>query len=682
MEPTDLSIPDPTTQSRRRFMQATGGASVAAILGATTETATAVTDDGEFETNPFTLGVASGDPLPDAVVIWTRLAPNPLAADGAMPDGQFDVEWTLAVDEQMDDVRASGTATAHPAHAHAVHVDVTGLDPNTEYYYQFSVRGETSPTGRTKTAPSPDSDVEEFRFGFASCQRWADGYYTAYRYMAEDELDLIIHLGDYIYEYGLKGTETPRDRELPQEYSRETTNLDRYRLRYGLYKSDPDLRAAHASAPWLVTRDDHEVDNNWAAHVPQDPDEQRTASFIERRAAAFKAYYEHMPFRLEQRPDEAHQKLYRYFSFGDLVDFNVLDTRMYRSDQACDDVFDKVNCEERFEEDRTILGAKQRDWLLENLANSSATWNVVANQLPFAKMDFKRGPREGYRTEQWDGYVPDQRAVKRAFEADANNPIVVTGDFHSNWANDITSAEEGNSEPVGAEFVGTSISSGGDGSELDDFNGNEEGVLGRHVIEENENVKYNCNRRGYTRCTLTPETFTTEFQIVDMVTSPGGTPRTDATFTVKAGEPGLQPTQPTLTVYPLHLRPGGSDQTELVARFLPNGLGEGQVEVSIADGEVASIQRLSVATEFSSGNGTTGTDGTTASVEFNDGYGNFESVVGGVDVPLATLDIAAQAEGQTAVTVSVDLLTDDDGTELDTLTRSSTISVTAPNSSN
>lgn len=678
MRPTDLPDIDTTAQDRRTFMQRTGGVSLAAILGMSGGATAMVNEDGEFESDPYTLGVASGDPLPNSVIIWTRLAPNPLDPSGAMPDENFTVEWTVATDENMNDVVTSGTATAEPDHAHTVHVDADGLEPNTEYYYQFECRSESSPVGRTKTAPAAGTSVEEFQFGFASCNRWVDGYYTAFRHMAEDELDLIIHLGDYIYEYGIDVSESPRDQSLPQEYKKETTDLDTYRLRYGLYKSDPDMKAAHASAPWLVTRDDHEVDNNWAGDVPQDPDKQSTEEFIRRRAAAFKAYYEHMPFRMAQKPDDASQKLYRYYAFGDLVDFNVLDTRLYRSDQACGDVFDKVDCEERFEEDRTILGDSQEQWLLDNLESTETTWNVLANQLPFAKMDFKRGPEEGYRTEQWDGYVPEQRLVKKAFEEDANNPVVVTGDFHSNWANDIISATEDSSEPVGAEFVGTSISSNGNGSELDDFNGDEEGTLGRHVIQENENVKYNCNLRGYTRCTLTQEKWVTEYQVLDYVDERGAPARTDATFEVTAGEPGLQSKKATVIADSIAVGNGKTGSAELFGRWLDTGLSGGKLTVSLTDPEVASITGATVADTFGISETNVANDGSSATLRFVDIEENAEAVVGGVDTTLATLDIRGRGTGTTDLEITVDRLNDDNGDDLETATELGVVVVGPP----
>ncbi|WP_227738931.1 alkaline phosphatase D family protein [Halorientalis pallida] len=660
MEPENLPDIDPTAHNRRKFLQRTGGVSLAAMVGMSGGASAQVTEDGEFESDPYSLGVKSGDPLPNSVILWTRLAPNPLEADGAMPNESFEVNWEVATDEAMSDVVTSGTATAKPEHVHTVHVDADGLQSDTEYYYQFECRGESSPVGRTKTAPEPGSSVDEFQFGFASCNRWADGYFTAFRRMAEDELDLIVHLGDYIYEYGIDGPATPRNRQLPQAYKKETTDLDTYRLRYALYNTDPDMQAAHASAPWLITRDDHEVDNNWAGDVPQDPDKQSTEEFVKRRAAAFKAYYEHMPFRMAQKPEGASQKLYRYYEFGDLIDFNVLDTRHYRSDQACDDVFNKVDCEERFEEDRTILGDAQEAWLLSNLAETETTWNVLANQLPFAKMDFKQGPEEGYRTEQWDGYVPEQRQVKRAFEEDANNPVVITGDFHSHWANNLISAKSGSDEPVGAEFVGTSIASGGDGADMDDF--------GRYVVTENDNVEYYNNRRGYVRCTVTPEAWTTEFQVVEYVEEPGAPARTDAVFQVEAGQPGLQPKHPKVLADAVAVGNGKTGTAELTARWLDEGLAGGSVTLSLSNPEVATITDASVVDAFGMAEATVSSDGSSATLRFADLDKNVQSVVAGTDTPLATLDVRGDATGTTDLEVAVDRLNDEAGSDLQATT--------------
>ncbi|MFB6168150.1 MAG: alkaline phosphatase D family protein [Haloferacaceae archaeon] len=644
-------------------------------------------ENGEFGSDPFTLGVASGDPLPTSVILWTRLAPNPLAAGGGMPDQSVDVAWTVATDEAMTDVVGSGTATAEAAYAHTVHVDAAGLGPNTEYYYQFTAGGQSSPVGRTKTAPEPGTPVDEFRFGFASCQSWPAGYYTAHRDMAQDELDLIIHLGDYIYEYGVGANGGARNTPVPQAYREETVSLERYRLQYALYKSAPGLKAAHASAPWLITRDDHEVDNNWADEVPQDPDEQSVRAFLKRRAAAFKSYYEHMPFRGEQKPtapDEKpdaletnrkiDQKLYRNYRFGDLVEFNVLDTRQYRSDQACNDAFAVSDCQARFAEDRTILGENQRSWLLDNLRNSDTTWDVLANQLPIARMDFKPQlvgeHEEGFRTDQWDGYVADQTAVLDAFEDHVDNPVVVTGDFHRHWANDLVSAKEGSDAVVGAEFVGTSISAFGDGTDTDDF--------GRQVLADNDNVNYHSGRRGYTRCTVTPDEWQTDFRVVEAVTEPNAPVRTDATFTVRAGEPGLQPQPPTLVADSVAVGYGKTGTVDLSARWLPEGLAGVTGTLSLSDPEVASITGATVDDAFGISETSVADDGSAVTIRLADLKSNAQAVAGGVDTRLAAVDVRGDATGTSDVEFSVERLNDDAGDAPEAETRRGVLVVGPP----
>jgi len=656
MDLRNRSIPDPTEQNRRQFLRRTSAASAAAIAGLSGQGAgqesTAMTDDGGFESDPFSLGVASGDPLPDSVILWTRLAPDPLTAGGGMPSESVEVDWTIATDESLQTVVGSGTATAEPEHAHTVHVEASGLDPGTEYYYQFETGGEQSPVGRTKTAPAPGSTPAEFQFAFVSCQDWASGFYTAHRYMAEDELDLIVHLGDYIYESGIGANGGVRETPVPQAYRTEADSLERYRLQYGLYKSDPDLQAAHASAPWLITSDDHEVDNNWAGDVPQDPDQQDTEAFLQRRAAAFKAYYEHLPFRPPQEPMDASQKLYRNYSFGDLLEFNVLDTRQYRSDQACGDGQFVVDCEERFEEDRTILGDTQKQWLLENLETSGATWDVLANQVKFSAVDFGPGSQNAFTMDHWDGYVADQNTVKRAFEEHADNPVVVTGDIHFNLATDIKSADD-QSRTVGAEFVGTSISSRGDGSDFP--------PLASSVFPENENLKYFNDRRGYTRCTVTPEEWTTEYRVLEYVSEPRAPVRTDATFTVQAGQPGLQQKPPTAVVTSLTVSNGGTTTTPLLARWLSEGVTDGRIRLSLADPGVATLTDATVAEAFGTADATVADDGLSATVEFADPDESVQSTAGGVDVPLAFLDIRGESVGTTTLELTVEQFTDDTG---------------------
>jgi alkaline phosphatase D len=511
---TDVSA---SAYSRRRFV---AGATLAAFGPAVGRATAAV------EADPFTLGVASGDPLPESVVLWTRLAPAPLERAGGMSDRAVTVEWTVAEDEGLEEVVTAGTAVARPERAHSVHVVPTDLEPGSEYYYRFRAGEYASPVGRTKTAPGADDEPESFRFAVASCQAWQDGFYTAYRDMAAADLDLVVHLGDYIYEYPIGPSGGARGRPVPEAVRTEPTTLDGYRRRYALYRTDPDLRAAHASAPWLVARDDHEVDNNYAAAVPQDPGRQPESAFLDRRAAAFRAHYEHMPLRPADRPDGPDQELYRRYEFGDLLAVDALDTRQYRSDQACGELV--ADCAERLDEDRTILGADQREWLLETLDDSGTTWEVLANQLPMASMDLDPTRDEAFRMDQWDGYAADRRTVLEAFEP-VDNPVVVTGDVHSNWANDLR--HEG--ETVGTEFVGTSISSA--------VGGPLAGPIGRLVAAENQNVHYFNEQRGYVRCRVTPEEWTTTYRVVEAVDRRGRPVRTDRRVVLPEGSPGVGP---------------------------------------------------------------------------------------------------------------------------------------------
>src|SRR5262245_25318200 len=352
----------------------------------------------KFSSDPFTLGVASGDPWPDGVVLWTRLAPD-VFNGGGMPPEAAPVDWQVASDEKMQNVLQRGTALATPEFAHSVHVEVSNLRPGGWYWYQFFVgQGENrvaSPVGRTRTAPATGAGLHQFRFAFASCQKYEDGYYTAYQHMAEEDLDLVIHLGDYIYE----GARNPaRVRHHPIE---QAQNLEQYRLRYAVYKSDPDLQRAHALFPWAVIPDDHEVSDNYASGIP-DLDSPREG-FLQRRAAAYQAYYEHLPLRRASIPNGFDIQFYRRFQFGSLVQFHLLDTRQYRSDQPCGDKV-KPACEERNSPGAAMMGTAQEKWLFDGLSSSVARWNVVAHQVFMSQFDYDPGDNEAYAMDKWDGY--------------------------------------------------------------------------------------------------------------------------------------------------------------------------------------------------------------------------------------------------------------------------------------
>ncbi len=478
-----------------------------------------------FKTNPFTLGVASGDPTPDGFVLWTRLAPEPLRGGGLDGD-EVDVRWEVAADASFRRIVRSGVAVADSRLAHSVHVEIKGLQPDRWYWYRFFAGDDGSGAGRARTMPAPGVVPPHLSLAFASCQHFETGYYTAYEHMAAEHPDLVFHLGDYIYE----GRANPRVRA---HQGGELRSLGDYRDRYALYRTDPDLQAAHAACPWIVTWDDHEVDNNYAAEVSEEPDVGR-ASFLERRASAYQAYYEHMPLRAAQVPRGASMRLYREGAFGRLARFSVLDTRQHRSDQPCGDRT-KPPCGGMSAPAATLLGREQREWLFDGLQASDAVWNVIPQQVMMARVDRAPGPDVTYSMDQWAGYdVARRRLLQFLHERRVRNPVVLTGDIHSNWVNDLPLDFDDPDSPLAAtEFVGTSISSGGDGGP------NTEYAAG--VMRDNPFVKLHNAQRGYVRCDLTPQLFTARYRVLESVTRRGAERETLAEFVVEDGRAGAQP---------------------------------------------------------------------------------------------------------------------------------------------
>ena len=523
--------------SRRSFLGWTAGAAVLAGTGACTLGGTRVAPAAVRAGDPFTLGVASGDPAADSVVLWTRLAPDPFAADGhgGMPAVPLPVEWEVARDESMRQVVGRGVALATPDLGHSVHPEVGGLDPDREYYYRFRVPGRDgaiSPVGRTRTTPRPQDDPTSLTFAFASCQNWGDGFYTAYEHMAQEDLDLVVFLGDYIYEGAIGATK--RGWTVPAQVAPEPMDLTGYRLRHALYGSEAPLQAARARFPWITVFDDHEVENNWAGDVSQvdkEPD-QDPAVFRQRRAAAFQAYYEHLPLRAAQLPRGASMQLYRRLTYGRLADFSMLDTRQFRDDQVCGDTA-VVGCDARFAPERTIMGAAQRDWLLDGFSSSTARWQVVGNQAPMGQTDNDPGPAVKVDMDPWDGYVADRnRVLRAAADRSVRNLVVITGDRHQNYAGDLLrSWEEPDSPVVGAEFVGTSITSKGNGADLTDD--------ARTKRDSTPTLKFVNDQRGYVRVDVTPQRFTSSFRVVPFVEQPGASVSTRAVWAVEDGRPGV-----------------------------------------------------------------------------------------------------------------------------------------------
>ena len=327
MEIIRRASPLPPLFSRRGFLTGVGATVVSTALAPFASSrhvaAQKIGDD------PFTLGVASGDPMPDGVVLWTRLAPKPFEG-GGMPHHPVAVQWQVALDDRMSRIVRRGAVLAVPELGHSVHVEVEGLEPARWYWYQFKVGNEYSEIGRTRTAPAFGS-MDPISFAFVSCQHYAQGFYYAHRHLAREQVDFAVHLGDYIYE-GAASSAIQR----PHLPAHEITSVEDYRIRYALYKSDPDLRAVHAAFPWIVTWDDHETENDYAGFAPENPADpaDNQPDFASRRVRAYQTYYEHMPLRAAQIPTGPFLPLYRRLEFGRPISMNVLDTRQYRSHRA------------------------------------------------------------------------------------------------------------------------------------------------------------------------------------------------------------------------------------------------------------------------------------------------------------------------------------------------------------
>ena len=481
---------------------------------------------------PFSLGVAAGDPAPDGFVIWTRLAPEPLERDGGMGIGTAQVKWQVAADDRFRTVVQSGEAPARPELAHSVHVGVGGLEPDRPYWYRFEVQGERSIRGQARTLPAVGASPQALRFGVAGCQNYEEGHYGAYRHLAREELAFVYHYGDYIYEYGGDPIRAGWNGELidpvREHVGRDLFDVDDYRRRYAQYKMDADLQRAHAAHAFFLTLDDHEVENNWVADIEQSgtPPE----IFRLRRAAAFQAWYEHMPVRRSAFPQPLGMTTHRSARFGNLAELSFLDTRQYRTDQPCEDGFKQI-CPGVGSTDANVLGAEQEAWLGRNLQGRGVRWNCLAQQIMMMSLDRRRTPEEApgkvLNMDSWAAYeVPRQRLLARLRGLD--NVVVLTGDEHQNFAGILHDRDR----PVAVEFVSTSISSGGDGQDMRRDN---EFLLANN----SEQLKFINSQRGYVTCEVTPDEWRTHFMVMDRVSTPGGQISRRATATVARGAPTL-----------------------------------------------------------------------------------------------------------------------------------------------
>jgi alkaline phosphatase D len=495
--------------ARRRFLLSLGALSVSPAFAQSA--------------SPFGLGVASGYPTSSAVVLWTRLT-------GASSPGPVEVAWELASDDSMKRVVRSGKTLAESGWAYSVHVEPQGLGPDRWYWYRFTAGDAQSAVGRTRTAPAAGIQPARLRFGIASCQHYEQGYFNAYRHMVADDPDLIAFLGDYIYESHW-GRDLVRSHDSPEPYT-----LEDYRARYALYKSDPDLQAAHAACPWIVTWDDHEVDNDYADDRSEDGME--NALFLQRRAAAYRAYYEHMPLPERMKPQGADMRIYTTLDWGTLARFYTLDDRQYRSWHACprpgrrggSNTVDIEQCGGLSAPGRSMLGRAQERWLDGALGESRAAWNVLAQQTPMAQFDQKPGAGRRAWTDGWDGYpAARQRLLDSISSRKTANPVVLGGDVHSFNVNQLKADFDRPDSPiVASEFVCTSITSQAWAQER----------LNQYLPDNPHMLLVDSRYRGYALADITPGRMSVQLRAIEDVRKRDSPCNTLATFVVESGKPG------------------------------------------------------------------------------------------------------------------------------------------------
>ena len=515
----------PADPDRRRLLGLAGAASLAALGGPAF-----VRHARAADVDRFGLGVASGCPRPDSVVLWTRLTGDDL------PE-RVTVGWELARDERFKDIAASGTSAAEAEWAHSVHVEAPGLAPGRWYWYRFTVPGSRSPAGRTRTAPAPGA-AEPMQFAIASCQRWDHGHYAAWRHMADENLDLVLFLGDYIYE----SAPAPGRVRLHEGHG-ATRTLAQYRSRYAQYKSDPALQRMHASAPWITVWDDHEVENDYA----NDRGQTLERDFLLRRAAAYQAYWEHMPFPNSARPRGPDMRIFERYDWGRLARIHAVDDRQYRDHQACSpfgrggsSTVTPAACPELLDPKRTLLGTAQEGWLAEGWSREQG-WNLLAQQTLMARFSWRDPavrevpdlPGGQYWTDGWDGYPAARaRLLQAAVGRKATNLVVLGGDVHANYVADLKlDFDDAKAPVVATEFCGTSITS--------------EGMAQARVdaaLGFNPHIRYaRADERGYVRFTLDAKTLQAQLRVLDDVRLPDSAIRTAARFAVEAGRPGALP---------------------------------------------------------------------------------------------------------------------------------------------
>ncbi len=479
----------------------------------------------ELASDPFALGVASGAPLTDSVILWTRLVPDPTAEDGGMPDEPVTVTWEF-MDDDAGKTLHSVEVMAVPEDAHSVHIEVSDLEPGTWYRYRFHAAGYTSPVGRTRTLP--EGDVDQFTFAMASCQAIQFGEYAAWRDVAEQpDLDAVLFGGDYIYE-NIAFDLSPQRDEHRKWRTPPPSDLATFRLRYAQTKSDVHLQAAHAAVPWWIMWDDHELtDNYWRegggmndfAGGPLEP----------RRVAAYQAWWEHQPVRMDKPTDGkaiAHQQV----TIGSLADLLLLDTRQHADVPPCRDLSSNdlgVACAERDDPDRTLLGVDQETWLDGAIDAASSAWTVLASPVMFAGLDARHDNTDveepTYYLESWDGYTASRIRVADALRAKPS-PLVISADFHASFVLDVGPGFD--ADPVCAEFLATGISSNPFSGSRSDLNPHM-----RHHLADN----------GYVLHSVNAQMWRATFRTVVDIWDPDSVVETTAEYTVDAGARNAEP---------------------------------------------------------------------------------------------------------------------------------------------
>ncbi len=479
---------------------------------------------------PFQLGVASGFPTHRSVVLWTRLVPEPSQPDGGMAPLDYEVSYEVSTDERFRRIAARGKALASAQYGHSVHVEVRGLAPDRDYWYRFTAGDARSPVARTRTMPAEGARVASLRLAVAACQHYEHGHFAAFRHIADDAPDCIVHVGDYIYEGA------PTANRVRRHGGALCRTLDDYRQRYTQYKMDPALQAAHAVAPWLLMWDDHEVANDYSGKDSgraEDP-----ASFLLRRTAAYQAYFEHQPLPPTAGPRAGEMTLYARRRIGTLATIHLLDQRQYRSPQACPQPGRSGgnrlgdDCIDRLDPQRTMLGAAQEQWLAQGLKMKSR-WTVLAQGTAFSHVDEDPGPASSYWSDAWTGYpAARQRVLDSLQQARSENPVILSGDLHAFVVGNVNAVPERLDTPlVATEFVGTSVSSDSRPQEsLDVWRDNNANVL---LVDG--------RKRGYLAVKLADQRMQVDLVAVDDVNEPGSGRHTLCSFVVEAGSPGALP---------------------------------------------------------------------------------------------------------------------------------------------